>query len=63
MVAMHNLFWSLGLALMIISVGYSFRFIKDHGNKTKIHREARLMFIVGLILYFISFFLPIPIVY
>ena len=62
MALIHDILWAVGLALMIMSAGYGLKLFQA-SHKIKIPIYVVLMFIAGIVMYLISFFLPIPIVH
>jgi hypothetical protein len=64
MLLIHDLLWAIGLALMIISTGYTARLYNEmeDKNKFKFPLDATCIFIAGVIMYIISFYIPIPII-
>ena len=64
MTMIHGLVWSMGFVMMIISVSYTIRLYHDgnYQGKLKIPLDAIVVFIIGITLYIISFYIPFPII-
>ncbi|MEK7072041.1 MAG: hypothetical protein AAB969_00570 [Patescibacteria group bacterium] len=57
----HDLLWAIGFGLMIMSIGYTIRLHKekDDNSQFKIPLDTLITFIIGIVMYFISFYIPI----
>jgi len=62
---LHDLLWSMGFVMMIISASYTTRLYHDRDNqqKFKLPLDAIIVFLIGITLYIISFYVPFPIIY
>ncbi|MDO8669360.1 MAG: hypothetical protein Q7K65_03640 [Candidatus Buchananbacteria bacterium] len=57
----HDLFWCLGLALIIMGITYTVRLYREsfENNLFRIPWDAIVVLTIGIIMYIISFFIPI----
>lgn len=55
----RDLCWSIGLMLMLLSHAHSKKLIKDE-VLTKFPLYAKIVFLIGAILFVISFYIPVP---
>lgn len=65
MVLVHDLLWTIGFTILIISVGYTLGLYDETEDKKgfKIPKDVIVIFCIGLVLFITSFYIPIPIIH
>ncbi len=64
-ILIYNLLWTIGFTLLIITVGYTLGLYDETEDKStfKIPKDVIVLFIIGLIIFIASFYIPIPIIH
>lgn len=60
----HDLLWTIGFTLLIITVGYTLGLYDETEDKKdfKIPTDVIGLFFIGLVMFIASYYIPIPII-